>query len=718
MSEPMQFTIDFLSESPILVSSILSVLSLLVILHYYRTNPPVSLMWRIILGGLRSIAVVVLVLVLFETVIGWKRTFERKPRLTVIVDASQSMQRKEGELTRAQRVDSLIASSDFAKVSSESDIHTVYFGGNVDADRDKIATDATALGEALATIAQGEMTAPSDRWLLLSDGNSNSGRSPQSVEGLRSRIIAVDISSGGGNLDAGIQKVESPAVAFTGKSNQVRVTLSTRNLSGKPITVRLLRGDRLISQQQLTVQADDGFAEAELSWTPEEAGEQVLRVEVAQIEGEETVANNSRSFSVKVLKSRLAILIATEAPDYEVGFLKRHLALSDRYEVELRVFSANAGNLFAPFPSRLTELNRYDLVILYDPNPASLSPAREAIQSYLNDRGGALWVMMGERFARSAPQEWFNALLPFAPSRVSAFRYAEFRAEPVEGSLYHPVVRLADDQSAIREVWSKLPPFALVVDCDKVSSRATILAQLTSAGGSTPAIGTVRHGPGKVLAFATLPFWPWSFVTRGFGEDNSAYGKIIDGSISWLTVRDDVEPVRITPDKRVYTRGESVGFAGSAFDPGFRPLPSVNGQVTLTDSSGKAQEMDFTQTGDGTYRVEFNALSPGKYKYSGSFSADGKILKKSDGEIVVESYSLEEMHPGADPAALQAVASATGGGYVRYEKFGDAVAALQMEPVQMTESRSAPIWQSEWLLAIFIAALSLEWALRKMHQLL
>ena len=85
---------------------------------------------------------------------------------------------------------------------------------------------------------------------------------------------------------------------------------------------------------------------------------------------------------------------------------------------------------------------------------------------------------------------------------------------------------------------------------------------------------------------------------------------------------------------------------------------------------------------------------------------------------MVEPYSLEEMHPGADPATLQAIASSTGGSYFRYEKFADAVAALQMDPVQMTESRSEPIWQSEWLLAIFIAALSLEWALRKMHQLL
>jgi hypothetical protein len=39
-----------------------------------------------------------------------------------------------------------------------------------------------------------------------------------------------------------------------------------------------------------------------------------------------------------------------------------------------------------------------------------------------------------------------------------------------------------------------------MVTCDKVSSRASILAQMNPAGGATPAIGTVRHGPGKVLA--------------------------------------------------------------------------------------------------------------------------------------------------------------------------------------------------------------------------
>ena len=57
-------SIDFLTGSPVVVWFVLGLLLLLAIYLYRRTNPPLPLYIRIILGGLRLIAILALMLTL------------------------------------------------------------------------------------------------------------------------------------------------------------------------------------------------------------------------------------------------------------------------------------------------------------------------------------------------------------------------------------------------------------------------------------------------------------------------------------------------------------------------------------------------------------------------------------------------------------------------------------------------------------------------------
>ena len=159
--------------------------------------------------------------------------------------------------------------------------------------------------------------------------------------------------------------------------------------------VQLLDSNRVLDQQVFNITQDAGLGEIVLKYQPPEPGQRILRVNIPALKDEENDGNNQRSFAVKILKSKLLVLLATDSPDYEVGFLKRFLDRSDRYEVDLRVTGDKAGNLAGVFPTRQGELNRFDLVILYDPDPAVLQSRRGVIESYLSEKGGALWLLMG-----------------------------------------------------------------------------------------------------------------------------------------------------------------------------------------------------------------------------------------------------------------------------------------------------------------------------------
>ncbi|RKX17422.1 MAG: hypothetical protein DRP35_10940, partial [Candidatus Zixiibacteriota bacterium] len=432
--------------------------------------------------------------------------------------------------------------------------------------------------------------------------------------------------------------------------------------------------------------------------------------------------NNSYSFSIKVLKNKLKILIVASAPDYETGFLKRFFSKTDKYKVTLVVPSTKSGNLKSTFPSHQTKINKYDLIILQDPKTTSLNNYKTILTSYLADKGGAIWILTGENFAKNKTPDWLNNLMPYSLSESVKPIYSQFNAIPSEDQLFHPAVRIGENQESIRTKWAELPPFQFYIPCDIVSDNAVILAYKESYNQNIrkyPLLGFKRTGPGKVFVTSAFPFWNWGFGNIGLGQDDASYDKFLEGVSSWLTVKDDFDPVRVIPKKKIFNRGEKIRFDGFAFDLGFRPLPEISGTVKVeSEDKSIIRETDFLSLGEGKYFAEFFNLNPGKYKYFASIEKDGRLLKQSKGDILIQSFSLEQFNQSGDPQTLRTIAKATGGSYLDYDNFADVLSKIDPDSILETEHHEISIWDKTWLLLLFIIALSVEWLIRKANQLL
>ena len=716
------FSIDFLSGSQVLVGLALLVLAGFAIFTYYRTNPPLPKYLRIILGTLRIMAIASLFLALLEPVISFSRQYERARHISVLIDRSDSMEKVEKEKSRRSRVDSLMSSSTISNIDNQTELNTYQFAGVLKDDAENLETDKTAIGTALYEVEKLELAEPADYRILFSDGSSNYGRSPiEAADKSTAPIIAIDMAISTAEFDIAVTDIEFNPVVFAGQPTEIKVKLGWQGKPAKPIAIRLYDSSKVVTEEKFTATQESGLAEANLKFTPDRPGQKILRISVPAQEKETTDKNNSRSFALKILKSKMSVLLAAVNPDYEVGFLKRFYENSERYEVTFIATGLKSGNLNGTFPLKQTEINQYDMIILYDPDPSQLQPAAEIIKSYLFDRGGSIWVLMGEKTASRGPVKWFYDLLPFSQSANGAIEYRQFHAEPVEGNLLHPSNRIADDQQAIRAAWTELPPFESLVKCDIIAADAVALAETADPlqpDKRWPVTGFRRHGPGKIFATAALPFWSWKFVSSGFGGNDQLYTKFVEGTSSWLTVTEDIEPVRIRPVKQVFSRGEIVRFDGFAYDLGFRPIPGATGHVKLaaTGSSGSVDE-DLLPKSEGEYAAEFNNLPAGKYKWSGKFEKDGRTIKEDAGEILVETYTLEEFDQGGS-TVLAAIADRSGGKYFRFDQFEAAAAMIDTNPVLMSHSGEIVIWGKLWLLVLFLAALSVEWLLRKVFQLI
>jgi len=716
-------SIAFLTGSPIWVWAGLFGLLVMTWLLYRRTNPPLPVYLRIVLALVRVVAVLALIIALSEPVVSYSRQFERPRHLAVLMDRSISMEREEQGLSRHGRVDSIWSGNTASSLRANCDIETFYFGGVLDNDPAKILPSETALGNILNDLQRRQIERPYDAWLLFSDGRNNSGSDPLEVaRSLNVPVTTVGIAAGGDEVDLALVDVDHNPVVFVGQPTETTVKISWTRAEGETVNVRLLDSTVLLAESQLAIDQESGFAEVTLNYIPARSGQRLLSFEISPLSEETETDNNRRTISVKAMRSRVAVLLVTGAPDYEVGFLHRFLQRSDRYEVEMIATGNRSGRLAGRIPSAQSELNRYDLIILHDPDPARLNSYRGQLRSYLADRGGAIWFLFGRQFASRATPDWLTELLPFYLPDPSPVAYGAFHGLPAESQLFHPVIRLADDRAEVREIWANLPPFKALVPCVPVERSGVILAFADTGSRfdvRPPVLGYRRVGPGKVLAQAALPLWTWGFETLTYNPDNDIYDRIVESSVNWLTVEDDFDPIRIIPVKEIFSRSESVRFDGFAFDQGFRPLPGVDGNVVVTNSdTGEKFEMDLLERGEGAFETEFSTLPPGEYTYRAQFSKGGQVLKTNEGRLLVESFSLEEYDQRGDPAMLMALARATGGRYVDFADFDAVLTSLDQTPVIEEIDREIKLFGKLWLLLLFVGALAVEWLLRKLNHLL
>jgi hypothetical protein len=715
-------SIDFLTRQSFLTWLIFILFLLLAVMLYRRTNPPLSRGIRILLTALRIIAVTALFLTLFEPVISLTREYLRKPRLSVLIDKSGSMETSEGGKSRIQRLDSLINSAGFKEFVDNFDSENLTFTGELE-NADVIENqNITALGNIIEDLAKRRIGRPDDVWLLMSDGISNSGISPAEISGeTATPIYTVGFGSASSGNDISLGELEYNPVVFAGKPTTLKWQLSWRNDIERKITFKVKDAGKILVSREMTISPGDLKEDVSISFVPDRPGQRTFELNVSALPDEINRENNHRSFSMTVLKGKNNILLVSGQIDWEYSFLKRFLEQSESVALTEAIYDKQGGFITGRFPTRQEELNQYDLVILYDVSNDAFDARKDIIDSYLKDKGGSLLIILGRNYSGTRSGS-VNEFLPFVSTRSnSGLRYFKFSGRPAENYLFHPAVRIAENRRSIREKWRELPPFEALVPTDSTAPNSKILVTSDIAGGkiSQPLIGYRIFIRGKVLATAALPFWHWAFYGYGFGKDDAEYREFFDGIINWLVIREDSDPITVTPDKNIFTRGEKIGFSAAVFDLGFRPIDDAFGQVLLIDENGiDTVIVQLISSGEGSYRAEFDFIAPGRYTFIGTIEKDDMLLKESSGQIAVESFTIEEIQTRPDFSLLNTISAQSGGSFVVYSDIDILYDEIDKSKIRVNSESEIAIWNKFWLLTLFILSLGLEWFIRKRYQLI
>ena len=768
-----------LPEAWIVVLLILPATAILAWIGYAREA--LSTKARLTLVALRILALLLLLAVVFRPVFVKKREEVKPAEVLVLVDDSASMQRKDAYagdegLRRALEEQSGrdpggATRSELVRAALEKELLPHLARGGYVARASRFAENLEALASTSGLTARGNATHVGDALqqalatgrghhvtdiVILSDGRSNGGLAP--IEAARAAAAAgipvhtVVVGDTRPEKNVVVEIAEAPSTALEGDEIEVSVRVLARGVSGEPRTNVVLeevaRGDETRpvaeepvalgeSGERVVLVAPPGAAERRSS-------ERRFRVRVPPLEGETLTDDNAIEFSVHIAPEKIRVLYVDAYPRWEYRYLKNLLLRSDsNLEVQCWLLSATPDFLqestkglpaLTGVPTGRKELlERYDVVILGDVNPYTISPDPSRCEEFMAslrefvERGGGLVFGAGEfdnpRAYAGTPLE---ELLPVVldPTGTLAFQgdsRVEFRPRLEDAARPHEVVRLAQDPKTNRVLWEEeggLRGFYWYAPVVRAKPGAAVLLRHPDQGnahGRHPLLVAGYYPSGRTLYLAVDSTWVWRYRFGDFYHE-----RFWRNAIRWVALgrlKSGDRRVQLDAQRARYNLDERVTLEARVLDEDFRPSEKPAIDVRVGDAEGGVTEMklDLVPERPGLYRSTFSLERTGVY--SAWIENDGKRLATAEFELVLPSR--ENADPAPDPATLRTIAGATGGRSVelaRLDELEDEFPGKEerREPIS---SELEDAWDNWGTLIAALLLLATEWVLRKRWEL-
>ena len=676
---------------------------------YRFAVPPVPALARRALTVLRVAALVLLLWLLAQPVL--ERARGGRPHLVVLLDRSRSMQLPvaPGGPTRAAVAERAV--DEIARAwRGRATVEVMSFATGLAPDSGAApGAGASALGDALAALATSPAAERAAGVVVVSDGAVNAGGDPvAAARGLGLPVHAVVVGEGGG-LDRSVPGIDASAHARVGEATPVRVRVTSTEPRGTPIGVTLKDGDRELGRASVVSPGEGAEATAEIRVTPARPGLAVWTARADSVAGEISSANNARQVAIEVAPGRVGVMILTEGLNWDIGFVRRALLGDSSLSVSTWTRegggwrSVETGHTESPDAA---ELRSEAVVVLDAVSPASVGPGFDPALAAFARGGGGLLLLSGP-----AP-----GLARYQNGALGAD--LTLRADPAgvgRGGMPAPtpesreLLAWDDDMARGERAWRAAAPLS---DLSPLAPGSGDRVLIGTAGGGPPIMLARRIGRGQALLVNGTGLWRWSLAP---GDELAAErGRRLWRRIArWLAEPVQGEPLRVRPERWLAAAGEPVRLFASLQDAQFRPLAGAAVEGEVTPAQGESRKVRFEPGAAGSYVATLDDLPPGRYRVSARAALGGREVGRAGSEFAVDRWSLEEARTQPDSVTLAAVAAATGGRVAAAAHVGRWARSLPTRTLALGRSESLRLWESPWVFAVVVGALSVEWLWRR-----
>jgi uncharacterized membrane protein len=527
-----------------------------------------------------------------------------------------------------------------------------------------------------------------------------------------------------------VGNIFAPDVTFLKDEVTVTVRVRSQGLNGESARLRLQLGGTTVAEKEVSFGAD-GEQVIPLVFTPETQGDFELTASIEPRSDETVAENNSASHRLKVVDSRIKVLIADQSPRWEFRYLQAML-MRDR-RVDLKCYLVESDPAISrgtnspyidQFPSQREEIGRYDLVIFGDIDPRRMSPNQlETISYFVSELGGSFIMLAGKKFSPHAYRRTIlDRMLPveFDTAPVTAGEPVAdkpIKLELTAAGRANLMMRLSDREEESQAIWKQLPPVYWVARVSRPKPAAEVLLVDPDPGkesrfGKMPVVAMQQYGQGQVMYVGTDNTWRWR---KNVGDlyYTALWGQMVQ-RMAMLHVLGGSKRTRLSTDRKSYVTGERVLVFARLQTASADPLqePSVRGFYALT-GSGKQTEVILRAAPDhpGLYRGEFIAPLPGQYQFLVEQDLNAPV------EFAVTEPKFEFGETAMNEPLLRDLARTTSGAFFREEDLFKLPETIAAKTERVRSPLEVELWSSPLYFILMLLVLSGEWVLRKMWQL-
>jgi uncharacterized membrane protein len=577
--------------------------------------------------------------------------------------------------------------------------------------------------------------------LLFSDGADNAELAAGVVGRARAALadLGVPVSTflvGQEALkDLAVEGLKVDDFAFVRNSLTVEVEIHARGFSGKDVPVVLSQEGKTVASKSVRFQSADDVQPVSFTFTPDQTGRFVYTVTVPTFPDEAVSENNTRSFTLKVIRDRVRVLLVVGRPTWDERYLRGLLRQDANVDLVsfyiLRTMADDPGVVsqerelsLIPFPMEEifdTKLSTFDVVIFQnfghaDPS-LSITEFERNLERYVFN-GGA-FVMIGGDSVLGEGRATMPTLMEALPVEAAGRANVEpFKARVTPEGLRHPVTALGSGASSTEAAWAELPPIP-GINSTRARPGATVLLDHpyhTVGGKNAPLVAVWDYGRGRALTLATDASWYWAFTSHREGSPNRTYDRFWSNALRWLVRDPDLTTLKVTADPPSVEPGRPVGVVVSARMADYQPAQDAQVRVELF--SVATQKPVAVQTGttgpDGVVRLEFAPPAPGPYKLLGSAKKGEADLGQGEDAVAVRAVGPELSDASVRPRLMEQIAKVTGGKAFRLPQDGlPDVPLLDPPVVEVGRAKDMPLWDRWYYLVALVVLLGTEWFARR-----
>jgi uncharacterized membrane protein len=739
------------------VTTMVAVLAVAIVLasvfyrRSYRHLPPSR--WGTLLA-LRTVAIVLVVLLLFRPVLSMEREIVRRRSLVFLIDTSASMNTADDASGKSRFEQARVRMLDWlGKLNQDFDLHLIEFSDRAtplerpsDLARLQPTGKATSLTRGLLAAATKAPARDVAAVIMFSDGIHNAAGDPIPVA---RRLGLVVHTVGVGNSlrdspsyrDVRVNGLECPEQLPVNNRAKITAHLGQAGLAGAVVKVALEDEGKQIDQADVELRDGEGPQDVSFQFVPTVKGRHTYNVRIPVVPGEKIAENNHRAAIVQVVDSHIRVLYLEGTLRAEYGALVQRFMSKDP-DLEFCALVQTRPGVFLQrtniegfkltgIPTDAAVLERFDVVLLGDLDSTywKAGPLGLLVKRV---REGAGLMMLGGYHSLGPGGYGGTALEDVLPVFVGGREIGQVtetflpvltpdgRAHPIFANIgkFFPGADTPPQSAG-------LPPLEGCVRVTGAKPGATVLAVYPGVGPGAkpmPVLAVQPFGKGRAAAFTADTTRNWQQAPRALDQE-SPFLRFWGQTVRWLANRNEqvqaeagvvarTEKAYYEPDSPITVSATVRDKEGEGTDQA-----EVSAQVHGPQGGAETLALYPVPGSSGNYTGTLEPKRPGMVEIFVDARIGATVLHAEKVAAEVGRPNLEYDRLDLDDAMLQKIALAANGRYQHISTADHLIDELDRKEQRSRVVLEQPLYRPDLFWVLFVGLLAAEWVLRKRYQL-